>query len=62
MKPAFMTALGERSRRPRVVNTHDRPKAKVTTRASAASAPPTPASGRNPRATPTRMITVPAST
>ena len=29
---------------------------------NAASAPPTPASGRKPRATPTRMITVPAST
>ena len=30
MKPAFMTAFGERSSSPSVVNTHDRPNAKTT--------------------------------
>ena len=61
MKPAFMTALGERSSRPIVVNTHERPKANTITSASAATTPPTPASGRNPRITPSTMITVPAT-
>ncbi len=46
MKPAFMTALGERSRRPMVVKTQDSAKAKTTTSASAAATPPMPASGR----------------
>ena len=46
MKPAFMTALGERISSPSVVNTHERPNAKTTTSASAATTPGTPASGR----------------
>ena len=46
MKPAFITALGERSSSPSVVKTHDRPKEKTTTSASAATTPPTPAPGR----------------
>ena len=39
MNPAFMTALGERSSSPSVVNTHDRPKANTIVRASAATTP-----------------------
>jgi hypothetical protein len=46
MKPAFITAFGVRSSRPKVVNSHDRPKEKTTTRASAATTPTTPAPGR----------------
>ena len=46
MKPAFMTALGERISSPSVVNTQERPNANTTTSASAASAPGTPAPGR----------------
>ncbi len=62
MKPAFITAFGVRSSRPRVVNTQESPKANATTRASAASTPGTPAPGRKPRITPSTMITVPAIT
>ena len=36
MKPAFITAFGERISRPSVVKTHERPKANTTTSASAA--------------------------
>ena len=61
MKPAFMTAFGERISRPMVVNTQERPNANTTTNASAASTPPTPASGRKPSARPSTMITVPAT-
>lgn len=61
-KPAFMTAFGERSTSPSAENTHDRPKANSTTRPSADAAPVTPASGRNPSATPSPRMTVPAST
>jgi len=43
MKPAFITAFGVRISRPIVVNTHDRPKAKTITNASAATTPGTPA-------------------
>ena len=39
MKPAFMTAFGERSSRPSVVKTQERPNAKTITSASAASTP-----------------------
>ena len=46
MKPAFMTALGERSSSPSVVKTHERPKANTITSAIAASTPGTPAPGR----------------
>jgi hypothetical protein len=46
MKPAFITALGVRSSSPSVVKTHDRPKAKTITSASAATTPGTPAPGR----------------
>jgi hypothetical protein len=46
MKPAFMTALGDRIRRPSVVKAHERPKANTVTSASAATTPPTPAPGR----------------
>lgn len=46
MKPGFITAFGERSSRPSVLNTQERPKANTTTSASAATAPGTPASGR----------------
>ena len=61
MKPAFMTAFGERSSRPSVVNTQDRPNANTITSASAATTPPTPAPGRKPRITPSTTITVPAT-
>ncbi len=62
MKPAFITAFGERSSRPSTENAHDRPNANSTTSPSAAAAPATPPSGRKPRTTPTTRITVPAST
>ena len=42
MKPAFMTAFGERSSSPSVVKTHERPKAKTITSAIAARTPPSP--------------------
>ncbi len=45
MKPAFITALGERISRPRVVNTHDSPNENTTTSASPASRPGRPAGG-----------------
>jgi len=61
MKPAFMTAFGERISMPIVVNTQDRPNAKTTTRPIAASTPLTPASGRKPRISPSTMITVAAT-
>ena len=61
MKPAFITAFGDRSNSPSVVNTHDRPKANTTTSASAASTPGAPPSGRKPSARPSRTITVPAT-
>ena len=44
-----------------VVKTQERPNANTTTSASAASTPPTPASGRKPSTTPSTMITVPAT-
>jgi hypothetical protein len=62
MKPAFITAFGERISRPSTENTHDSPNEKTTTSASAATAPPNPPSGRYPRPRPTTMITVPATT
>ena len=46
MKPAFMTAFGDRSTSPSVVNTHESPNAKMTTSARAAATPTIPASGR----------------
>ena len=61
MKPAFITALGERMTSPSVVKTHERPNANTTTSASAATTPPTPASGSKPRIRPSTMITVPAT-
>ena len=62
MNPAFITAFGERSSSPSVENTHDSPNENATTSASAATTPTTPAPGRNPRATPSSTMTVPAST
>ncbi len=46
MKPAFITALGERISRPSVVNTQESAKANSTVIPSAASTPGTPPSGR----------------
>ena len=59
MKPPFMTAFGERSSRPIVMNTHASPNEKTTTSPIAATVPGTE-SGRNPRITPTRMTTTAA--
>ena len=46
---------------PTEVNTQDRPNAKTIVSASAATTPPTPASGRKPRITPSTTMTVPAT-
>ena len=53
MKPAFITAFGVRSSSPSVVKTHERPNAKTSTSASAAThARARPPSGRKPRIRP----------
>ena len=52
MKPAFMTALGDRISSPSVVNTHARPNENATTSSIAATTPGTPPSGRKPSTTP----------
>ena len=61
VKPAFMTAFGERISRPSVVKTQERPKAKTITSASAATIPSRPSSGRKPRIRPRTLITIPAT-
>ena len=61
MKPAFMTAFGER-RRPRAVNIHESPNAKDDReREGGGHAGQRRRPGRKPRITPSTMITVPAT-
>ena len=52
MKPAFITALGERRSSPSVVNSQLTPNENTTVSPSAAITPSAPPSGRNPRMRP----------
>jgi len=55
------TELGARSTKPSRVQTHDRPNANARTSPTAASTPPKPPAGRNPRARPSAMTMADAS-